>query len=145
MQKPLCYDKSDFWDGTLGRLYKKYQITWRIITMSTSVFPWLTVRQYEGVTNTKEAERLVKEGLVPLIAKLPGFISYYWTDAGNGVMISVSVYTNKEAEEESNRIAADFVKQHMAALLPNPSRITAGHVVTMAQKKYLSRVFLDEK
>jgi hypothetical protein len=50
-------------------------------------------------------------------------------------MISVSVYTNKEAEEESNRIAADFVKQHMAALLPNPPRITAGHVVTMAQKK----------
>src|SRR5262249_55780371 len=106
---------------------------------------WLTVRQYEGVTNTKEAERLVKEGLVPLIAKLPGFISYYWTDAGNGVMISVSVYTNKEAEEESNRIAADFVKQHMAALLPNPPRISAGQVVTMAQKKSLSRVFLDEK
>ena len=113
--------------------------------MSTSVFPWLTVRQYEGVTNTKEAERLVKEGFVPLIGKLPGFISYYWTDAGNGVMISVSVYTNKEAEEESNRIAADFVKQHMAALLPNPPRITAGHVVTMYQKKYLSRVLLDEK
>ena len=103
--------------------------------MSTSVFPWLTVRRYEGVTDTKEAERLTKEGFVPLISKLPGFISYYWTDAGNSVMISVSVYTNKEAEEESNRIAADFVKQHMAALLPNPPRITAGHVVTMAQKK----------
>ena len=29
-------------------------------------------------------------------------------------MISVSVYTNKEAEEESNRVAADFAKQHMA-------------------------------
>ena len=103
--------------------------------MSTSVFPWLTVRQYEGVTNTKEAERLVKEGLVPLISKLPGFISYYWTNAGNNVMISVSVYTNKEAEEESNLIAADFVKQHMAAMLPNPPRITAGHVVATASRK----------
>ena len=103
--------------------------------MSTSVFPWLTVRQYEGVTNTKEAERLVKEGLVPLIGKLPGFISYYWVDAGNSVMISVSVYTNREAEEESNRMAADFVKEQMVTLLPNPPRITAGHVVTMASKK----------
>ena len=102
--------------------------------MSKSVFPWLTVRRYEGVTDTKKAARLVEEGFVPLISKLPGFISYYWTDAGNDVMISVSVYTNKEAEEESNRIAADFVKQHMVALLPNPPRVTAGHVVAMARK-----------
>lgn len=103
--------------------------------MNTSAFPWLTVRRYEGVTNTKEAERLVKEGFVPLISKLPGFISYYWTDAGSNVMISVSVYTTKEAEEESTRIAADFVKQHMTALLPNPPRVTAGHVVVMAKNK----------
>ena len=102
--------------------------------MSEPVFPWLTVRRYEGVTDTKEAERLVKEGFIPLISKLPGFISYHWTDAGNSVMISVSVYTNREAEEESNRVAADFVKQHMTALLPNPPRITAGHVVAMAKK-----------
>ena len=103
--------------------------------MSKSVFPWLTVRRYEGVTDTKKAAQIVEEGFVPLISKLPGFISYYWTDAGNDVMISVSVYTNKEAEEESNRIAADFVKQHMTALLPNPPRVTAGHVVAMDRKE----------
>ena len=98
-------------------------------------YPWLTVRRYEGVTDTKKAARVVQEGFVPLISKLPGFISYNWVDAGNSVMISVSVYTNREAEEESNRIAADFVKQHMVALLPNPPRITAGHVVATASKK----------
>ena len=103
--------------------------------MSNSDFPWLTVRRYEGVTDTKEAERVVQEGFVPLISKLPGFISYYWTDAGSNVMISVSVYTTKEGEEESTRIAADFVKQHMTALLPNPPRVTAGHVVAMARNK----------
>ena len=103
--------------------------------MSNAHLPWLTVRRYEGVTDTKEAERVVREGFVPLINKLPGFISYYWTDAGNSVMISVSVYTNREAEEESNRVAADFVKHHMVALLPNPPRITSGHVVAMGRKK----------
>jgi hypothetical protein len=102
--------------------------------MNTSALPWLTVRRYEGVTDTKEAERVVREGFIPLISKLPGFISYYWTDAGNNVMISVSVYTNREAEEESNRIAADFVKQNMTALLPNPPRVTSGHVVAMGKK-----------
>ena len=102
--------------------------------MSNTALPWLTVRRYEGVTDTKKAAQVVEEGFVPLISKLPGFISYYWTDAGNNVMISVSVYTNKEAEEESTRIAADFVKQHMVALLPNPPRVTAGHVVAMGRK-----------
>ena len=118
--------------GTFQRLHKKS--TWRIITVNQSVFPWLTVRRYEGVTNTKEAARVVEEGFVPLISKLPGFISYYWTDAGNDVMISVSVYTNKEAEEESNRIAADFVKQNTVALLPHPPRVTPSHVVAMGKK-----------
>jgi hypothetical protein len=98
-------------------------------------YPWLTVRRYEGVTNTKEAARVVQEGFVPLISNLPGFIAYYWVDSGNGVMISVSIYTNKEGEEESNRVAADFVKQHMVPLLPNPPQITAGHVVATVPKK----------
>jgi hypothetical protein len=93
---------------------------------------WLTVRRYEGVTDSKEAARVVQEGFVPLVSKLPGFIAYYIVDAGPGVMISVSVYTNKEAEEESNRVAADFVKARMTHLYPNPPRVTAGHVVAMA-------------
>ena len=95
---------------------------------------YLTVRRYDGVTDSKEAALQVQEGFVPLISKIPGFISYYWVDAGNDVMISVSVYATREAEEESNRIAADFVKQHIAALLPNPPRITAGKVVATAKR-----------
>ena len=98
-------------------------------------YPWLTVRRYEGVTDTKKAAQVVQEGFVPLISKLPGFISYYWVEAGNGVMISVSVYTNREAEEQTNRIAADFVKEHMVALLPNKPRVTSGHVVATGKKK----------
>ena len=97
-------------------------------------YPWLTVRRYEGVADTKKAARVVQEGFVPLISRLPGFISYYWADPGSGVMISVSVYTNREAEEESTRIAAAFVKEHMAALLPNPPQVTAGHVVATGKK-----------
>ena len=96
---------------------------------------YLTVRRYEGVTDSKEAARRVQEEFIPLISKLPGFISYYWVDEGDNVMISVSVYTTREAEEESNRIAADFVKRHIAPLLPKPPQITAGKVVARAAKK----------
>ena len=90
---------------------------------------YLTVRRYEGVPDSKEAARQVQEGFIPLISKIPGFISYYWVDEGDSVMVSVSVFATREAEEESNRLAADFVKQHSATLLPKPPQITAGQVV----------------
>jgi hypothetical protein len=118
---------------------KNYRKHRRIIAMSKpsaeqEASGYLTVRRYEGVTDSKEAARQVQEGFVPLISKIPGFISYYWVDGGDGVMISVSVYATREAEEESNRIAADFVKKHIAALLPKPPRITAGKVVATARR-----------
>ena len=98
--------------------------------MSNSAY--LTVRRYEGVTDSKEAARRVKEEFIPLISKLPGFISYYWAEEADRVMVSVSVYETREAEEESNRIAAEFVKKYIAPLLPKPPQITAGQVVAMA-------------
>ena len=101
--------------------------------MNTS--PYLTVRRYDGVTDSKEAARRVQEEFIPLLTKIPGFISYYWVDEGDNVMVSVSVFATREAEEESNRIAADFVKQHIAPLLPKPPQITAGQVVARAAKK----------
>jgi hypothetical protein len=96
---------------------------------------YLTVRRYAGVTDSKEAARRVEEGFIPLLTKIPGFISYYWVDEGDGVMVSVSVFATREAEEESNRVAADFVKQHIAPLLPKRPQITAGQVVARAAKK----------
>lgn len=96
---------------------------------------YLTVRRYDGVPNSKEAARKVQEGFLPLINKIPGFIAYYWVDEADGVMVSVSVFETREAEEESNRLAANFVKEHIAPLLPHPPQITAGQVVARAAKK----------
>ena len=53
---------------------------------------YAAVRRYEGVTDLQEAARLVSEGFVPLISQVPGFLAYYWVDAGGGVMISTGVF-----------------------------------------------------
>jgi hypothetical protein len=50
-------------------------------------------------------------------------------DAGDGVMVVISVFEHKDAEEESTFVAGEFVAEHEAALLPNPPQITAGEVV----------------
>ena len=91
---------------------------------------YATVRRYEGITNPKEAARRVDESFVPLISQLPGFVSYCWVDAGGGVMISTSVFQDRASEEESNRKAADWIRQNnFASIMPNPPKITAGEVV----------------
>ena len=98
---------------------------------------YLTVRRYDGVTDSKEAARRIQEEFIPLISKIPGFISYYWADEGDNVMFSVSVYATRVAEDESNRVAANYVKQnqHVARLLPKPPQITTGQVVARAATK----------
>ena len=90
---------------------------------------YVTVRRYDGVTDPSEAGRLVDEGFIPIISEIPGFVAYYWVDAGEGVMISTSVFEHKDAEEQSNWAAGDFVAKNLASLLPNPPQITAGEVV----------------
>jgi hypothetical protein len=71
----------------------------------------------------------VAEGFVPIISAVPGLLAYYWVDAGNGVMVSTSVFASRDGADESNRMAADWVKDNLAALLPNPPQISAGEVV----------------
>jgi hypothetical protein len=94
---------------------------------------YATVRRYEGVTDPTEAARLVNEGFLPIISQVPGFVAYYWVNAGDGVMASTSVFEDQTGAEESNRRAANYVRENMAPLLPNPPQITAGKVVATKQ------------
>ena len=66
----------------------------------------------------------MNECFVPLISKVPGFVAYYWVDAGGGVMISTSVFQDQFGAEESNKRAADFVRENLASLLPMRPQIT---------------------
>jgi hypothetical protein len=95
---------------------------------------YATVRRYEGVTDPSEAARRVNEGFVPLISQVPGFLAYYWVDAGGSVMVSTSIFQDQAGAEESNRRAADWVRQNIASLLPKPPQITAGEVVAHKAK-----------
>ncbi|MER7932754.1 MULTISPECIES: hypothetical protein [unclassified Streptomyces] len=93
---------------------------------------YVAVRRYDGVTDPAEAARLVDEGFVPLMRQVSGFVAYYWIDAGNGVMVSTSVFRDRAGAEESISVAADFVRDNLASLLPNPPEVMAGEVVASA-------------
>jgi hypothetical protein len=95
---------------------------------------YVTVRRYEGVTDSQKVAQVAKEGFVPIISEMPGFVAYYLVDAGDGVIVSTSIFEHKEAEEESNWRAGQFAAQHLAPLLPNPPQITAGELVAHKAK-----------
>ena len=75
----------------------------------------------------------VRQGFIPLISESPGFVAdYFADDSDEGVVFSTSVFEDQAAEEDLNRMAADFVKANLAELLPNPPAITAGHVTAQS-------------
>ena len=95
---------------------------------------YVAVRRYEGVTDSRKVAQLVEEDYVPIVSEMPGFVAYYCVDAGDGVMVSTSVFEHKEAEEQSTFRAGKFVAEHLASLAPNPPQVTAGEVVTYKAK-----------
>jgi hypothetical protein len=90
---------------------------------------YVAVRRYEGVSDPQKVGQLVEEGFVPIISELPGFVAYYVVDAGDGVLVTTSVFEHKDAEEESTFLAGEFVAQNLLSLAPNPPQITAGEVL----------------
>jgi hypothetical protein len=95
---------------------------------------YVAVRRYEGATDPQKVAQLVEEDYVPIISELPGFVAYYAVDAGDGVVVSTSVFEHKDAEEQSTFLAGEFVAEHLATLLPNPPQITAGEVLAYKAK-----------
>ena len=90
---------------------------------------YVAVRRYEGVTDPKKVAKLGQESFVPIISEMPEFVAHYLVDAGDGVMVAISVFEHKDAEEQSTFRAGEFVAEHQLPLLPNPPQVTAGGVV----------------
>jgi len=90
---------------------------------------YAAVRRYEEIRDDAEAGRLVRESFLPQLDDIPGFIAYYWVDAGNGVMASLSVFEDKEGADKSVDLAHDWIIENAPNLFPNPPQVTEGLVV----------------
>jgi hypothetical protein len=88
-----------------------------------------TIRHYEGVSDTGEVVRQLKEeNFLDEIRAVQGFVNYSVIDAGDA-LITISTFEDRSGAEESNRRAAEFIRQHnLGSLIPNRPRIAAGEV-----------------
>jgi hypothetical protein len=69
------------------------------------------IRTY-GVTDIEELSELVKDGFLPIVESVPGFVAYYVVDAGDGVASSITICEDKTGVDESTSRAAEWVEEH---------------------------------
>jgi hypothetical protein len=90
---------------------------------------YAVIRKYQfDPSDGAEVDRKVRDVFVPLLQKAPGFVAYYWLDTGEGTGASLSVFQDKAGAEESVRIAAGFVQQHLAGMGFGSPEVIQGEV-----------------
>jgi hypothetical protein len=90
----------------------------------------VAIRRYQAdpSSSVEEVMRRVNEGFIPIIKDASGFLAYYAVDSRLGTITTVSVFEDQSGADESNRMEADWVRENLASMLPNPPEITAGEV-----------------
>ncbi len=93
---------------------------------------YTSIRRYTADPNETAAiiDRVKQGDINERIGGIPGFIAYYMLDCGGGTVATVSVFEDQAGADQSNAVAAEWVKENV---LPSYSisapEITAGDVV----------------
>jgi quinol monooxygenase YgiN len=101
-----------------------------------------TVRQYRGDPGaTAEVAHTVDERFADVIAAEPGFVAYEMMDCGDGQFCTISVFTDRDAAERSNDLAAEFVRANLAHLeITRESAMTGEVLVNRARSEMMEMV-----
>jgi quinol monooxygenase YgiN len=75
-----------------------------------------------------EIDRRICKECVPIVKSAKGFVRYYWLDTGEGEGASLSVFKDKAGADESVRLAAEYVKEHLSKLLTQKPEIIEGPI-----------------
>ncbi len=91
---------------------------------------YVVVRQYQAKPGAvEEIARQAKEGFVPLIEAVPGYVAHYGVKVDTDAVMTMSIFEDQRGAEQSSRLAAQWIEQHIASLYEGPPQITAGEVV----------------
>ena len=77
----------------------------------------------------EELTRRIKEGAIPIISDVPGFMAYYVVYAPDDTVTAISIFNDFAGAEESNRRALPWINENLASLLTEPATAVAGPVI----------------
>jgi hypothetical protein len=79
--------------------------------------------------SAEELARRIKEGAIPIISDVDGFMAYYVVYAPDDTVTAISIFNNFASAEEANRRALAWAEQELAPLLVGPASAVAGPVI----------------
>jgi hypothetical protein len=91
---------------------------------------YAAIRQAKAKTGmAEELTRRIKEGAIPIISDVEGFMAYYVVYASDDTVTAISVFNGFAGAEEANRRALSWIEQNLAPLLVGPATAVAGPVI----------------
>jgi hypothetical protein len=77
----------------------------------------------------EELARRIKEGAIPIISDVEGFMAYYVVYAPDDTVTAISIFNNHAGAEESNKRGLAWIEENLAPLLTGPATAVAGPVI----------------
>jgi hypothetical protein len=86
----------------------------------------------QAKARTGKAEELatrIKEGAIPIISDVEGFMAYYVVYAPDDTVTAISIFNNFASAEEANKRALAWIDENLGPLLAGPATAMAGPVI----------------
>ena len=77
----------------------------------------------------EELARRIKEGAIPIISDVGGFMAYYVVYGPDDTVTAISIFNDYAGAEESNKRVVAWIEQSLAPLLVGPATAMAGPVI----------------
>ena len=91
---------------------------------------YAAIRQARAKTGmAEELTRRIKEGAIPIISEVEGFMAYYVVYAPDDTVTAISIFNDYAGAEESNKRALAWIEQSLAPLMVGPATAIAGPVI----------------
>ncbi|HKH03247.1 MAG TPA: antibiotic biosynthesis monooxygenase [Bradyrhizobium sp.] len=91
---------------------------------------YAAIRQAKAKAGSaEELTRRIKEGAIPIISDVEGFMAYYVVYAGDDTVTAISIFNKYEQAEEANRRALAWIEDNVEPLLVGEAKAIAGPVI----------------
>ena len=91
---------------------------------------YVTVRRSTHFGGTDEIVRRAKEGLIPALMRLPGFVSYDIFSLQDNVVIGITIFDSQAAADEANKSFVVWAReQDLRSLLTGPHEVLSGEAL----------------
>ena len=92
---------------------------------------YATIRNYAGNPAFADALATRRSEVLDVVQSVDTFRAYYLIRTATGT-VSVTVCADQSGAEETNRLAANWVRQNMPEAAASPPEVTVGEVVVSA-------------